>query len=91
MGFFIVLLILMSILAALSRSLAVARDRVIAEGGFDLLVAGLITGFVFGFGLAAEALRFLPGGAMNPDKGMGDNLSEYLVLGGITSKHVFFR
>ena len=81
----------MSILAALSRSFAVARARVVTVGGFDLFVAGLTTGFGFGFGLEAVAARFFPGGAMNPDTGTGDNLSEYLVLGGITSKHVFFQ
>jgi len=83
----------MSILAALSRSFAVARARVVTVGGFDLFVEGLTTGFGFGlgFGLAAVVARFFPGGAMNPDTGTGDNLSEYLVLGGITSKHVFFQ
>jgi hypothetical protein len=50
----------------------------------------LTTGF--GFGFAGAAPFFLPGGAMNPETGMGDNRSEYvdLVLGGMRHSMYFF-
>lgn len=78
----------MSVLAAASRSLAVALVLAAVDlvaVAFDLTTTGL------GFGFAGPF--FLPGGAMNPETGMGDKRSEYddLVLGGISHSMVFFH
>jgi hypothetical protein len=84
----------MRVLAAASRSFAVAlaffAAAVVLAEAVVVLAAALTT---TGFGFAAVGPFFLPGGAMNPEAGMGDNRSEYdvdLVLGGITHSGYFF-